>query len=827
MPRTHSRHLHLLISATLCLLSGALAFAQEAYRQPPPEITRILDAPRLPAAVASPDGSVLLLLQRDNLPPISELARPMLRLAGRRIDPERNAPHGPRAYSGLFIKRIADLVETPVAFPDGAGLGFPRWSPDGQRCAITVTRDNGVELWVVNLANASARALTGPVVNTLGPRPVWTPDGKSILVPLVVAGRGPAPERPRVPTGPVIQQNLGGKPAPVRTFQDLLEDQVSENQFDYYFTSQLALIDANTGAATPLGAPAIFTNADPSPDGRYILVERILRPYSYLVPMDDFPQSVEVWSIDGAPVRTLAKLPLADRVPIEGVITGPRSHQWRDTESTAQIVWAEALDEGDPKNKVDHRDRLMALNAPFTGEPSEVYRTEHRFMGLSYFEQSSLATIAEYDRDRRWIRAWIVDFDGKSEPRLFMDRSRNDRYADPGTPVETLNKAGRSVIRLENGIFFLSGRGATPEGDRPFLDRVDLATLNKTRMWRNEGEFYESVVDLLAADGTKILITRESPTVPPNYFVVSNDGGLPPIIKDLLNSKSAQSRAITNFPHPAPELLGITKKLVKYKREDGVDLSATLYLPADYREGDRLPLIVWAYPLEYNDPYTAGQVSGSPNRFTMFNGSSHLFLLTQGYAIMDNAAMPVVGDDPEVVNDTFIQQVVASAKAAIEHASSLGVADSDRVGVGGHSYGAFMTANLLAHCDLFRAGVARSGAYNRTLTPFGFQGERRTLWEAPEIYANLSPFMHADKINEPLLLIHGQLDNNPGTFPMQSERLYHAIKGNGGVVRLVELPEESHGYRARESIGHVLAEMVDWFDTYVKHAATSAEPSSN
>ena len=813
MPRRIIRSLCLSLSTLSCLLVALPALAQESYRQPPAEIARILDAPRLPLAIASPDGSVLLLLQRDNLPPISELARPMLRLAGRRIDPDRNGPHGPRSFVGLSIKRLSDLTETTVALPEGAGIGFPRWSPDGRCCVITVTRDNGAELWLINLADGSARALTGPIINALGPNPAWTPDGKSILVATIPSDRGAAPERNRVPAGPVTQQNLGGKPAPVRTYQDLLEDELSERQFDYYFTSQLALVDAASGAMKPLGAPAIFTTADPSPDGRYILIERILRPYSYLVPMGDFPQSVELWTIGGAPVRTLANIPLADRVPIEGVLTGPRRHQWRDTEGTAQIIWAEALDEGDPKNKVDHRDRIMTLAAPFDGAPTEAFRTEHRFVGLSNIQQCALSIVTEYDRDRRWIRSWIVDLDGKAEPRILVDRSRNDRYADPGTPVDTLNKAGRSVIRLENGNLFLSGRGATPEGDRPFLDRVNLTTLEKTRLWRNEGECYESVTDLLAADGTNILITRESPTEPPNYYAV--------------DTASNARRAITSFPHPAPELLGVTKKLVKYQRNDGVDLSATLYLPADYQEGQRLPLLVWAYPLEYNDPYTAGQVSGSPYRFTMFAGSSHLFLLTQGYAIMDNAAMPVVGDNPETVNETFITQIVASAKAAIEYAGSLGVADMDRVGVGGHSYGAFMTANLLAHCNLFRAGVARSGAYNRTLTPFGFQGERRTLWEAPDVYANLSPFMSADKINEPLLLIHGQLDNNSGTFPMQSERLYHAIKGHGGIVRLVELPEESHGYRARESIGHVLAEMVDWFDTYVKRSATSADPSIN
>ncbi len=809
----HSLSLRLALAALCGSLGAAPILAQQGYLEPPAEIARVLDAPRLPGVQVSPDGSVLLLLDRDNLPPIAELARPMLRLAGWRIDPDRNAPHGPRVFSGLSIKRLADLSQVRVNLPADAGIGTPQWSPDARRFFVPVTRENGVELWIVNPADASARALTGPIVNTLGPRPMWTPDGKSILAPLIPSDRGAAPERERVPTGPVIQQNLGGKPAPVRTFQDLLQDHLSERQFEYYFTSQLTLINVDTESVQKIADPLIYASADVSPDGRFILVEHVVRPYSYLVTMGSFPRSVEIWTIGGDPVRTLADIPLADRVPIQGVITGPRRHQWRDSAGSAQVMWAEALDEGDPKNEAPHRDRLMTLSAPFKGEPRELYRSEHRFMRLSFMQDSSNALLTEYDRDRRWIRSWLLDLGADSKPaRIFVDRSTNDRYGDPGTPLTTLNSAGRSVARVSDGAIFLSGSGATPDGDRPFLDRVNLATLEKERLWRNEGEVYESVEDLLAPDGSRLLTTRESPTEPPNYFAV----------EPFKQSR----RPITTFQHPAPELLGITKKLVKYDRADGVPHSATLYLPADYREGQRLPLIVWAYPREFNDPYTASQISGSPYRFTMFNGSSHLFLLTQGYAIMDNAAMPVVGDDPETVNDTFISQIVASAQAAIDHADSLGVADPARVGVGGHSYGAFMTANLLAHCDLFRAGIARSGAYNRTLTPFGFQGERRTLWEAPDVYSNLSPFMHAEKINEPLLLIHGQIDNNSGTFPMQSERLYHAVKGHGGVVRLVELPEESHGYRARESVGHVLAEMVDWFETYVKNASTSGETSA-
>jgi dipeptidyl aminopeptidase/acylaminoacyl peptidase len=531
------------------------------------------------------------------------------------------------------------------------------------------------------------------------------------------------------------------------------------------------------------------------------------------VPWYRFPRRVEVWDPQGQVVAELASLPLAERVPIQGVITGPRAHRWRSTAGTAQMLWVEALDDGDPRNEVPHRDRLMTVTAPFDGQPRELIRLEDRSAGWSEVAGGSLAMVSEYDRDERWVRTWMVDVesDGAGEPRLIEDRSVQDSYGDPGDPVLTLNAAGRSVVRVDDGHIYRAGSGASPDGDRPFLDRQDLATLATERLWQNAGEEYERVVEVLPPSNGRLrfLTRRETPSEPPNY--------------QLREAGQDERRALTAFSHPAPELLGITKQLVTYERDDGVSLSATLYLPPGHEAGggERLPLVVWAYPREFNDPSMAGQVRGSPHRFTMFSGTSHLFLLTQGYAIMDGATMPVVGSDPETVNDSFIDQIVASARAAIDAATALGVADPTRVGVGGHSYGAFMTANLLAHSDLFRAGVARSGAYNRTLTPFGFQAERRSFWEAPEVYFALSPFMHADQIDEPLLLIHGQEDNNSGTFPMQSERMYHAVKGHGGTVRLVMLPEESHGYRARESVLHTLAEMVDWFDHWVKQGDSS------
>ncbi len=796
------------LSAVLAgvLMVGGLAqsvLAQEAYRQPPADVVKILEAPSLPGVSLSPDRAVMVLMERETLPPIADMAAPMLRLAGYRVNPDTNAPHGPRTVVGLTLKQVSGGRETKVQLPADANIGGVRWSPDSKRFAFTITKENGVEVWVCDASSGKARSLSGATLNALGSDTVqWMPDSKTLLCQFVPAGRGSAPVAPRVPKGPVVQET-SGKVAPVRTYQDLLANPHDEALFDHYFVSQLAFLDADTGKRTDLGAPGVYSSVNPSPSGEFLLVERVERPYSYIVPAYLFGTTSEVWDRAGKNLATVWKHGLLEEIPIEGVPTGRRSIQWSSTEA-ARLFWAEALDGGDPKTKVPHRDKLMTLGAPFTGEPKEVLKTEHRFSGLTWIDAPDLALVTEYDRDKRWVRSWMVKPIAGGEPRLVWDRSIRDRYKDPGRPLTTLNAFGRSVVRVEGGWAYLSGSGASPEGDRPFLDRMDLESLAVERLWRCEGETYESIVDVLEAAGPRFMTSYETRNDPPNYFM-----------RDLASNARNQ---ITNFPDPAPQLRGITKELVKYQRADGVELSATLYLPAGYDKTSDgpLPLVVWAYPMEYNDPATAGQVSGSPYRFTRIGGTSHLFYLTQGYAIMDDAAMPVVGE-PETMNDTFVEQIVGAAKAAIDKAAEMGVGDPDRVGVGGHSYGAFMTANLLAHCDLFRAGVARSGAYNRTLTPFGFQSERRTFWEATQIYMNLSPFTHANKINEPLLLIHGEVDNNSGTFPIQSERLYAAVKGHGGTTRLVMLPHESHGYRAKESVMHTLAEMIDWFDLHVKH----------
>jgi dipeptidyl aminopeptidase/acylaminoacyl peptidase len=796
------------LSLLLLTCGAAATQAQQGYQKPPKAVLDILNAPPPPVVSFSPTRDHFVQLEANPYPTIAELAEPTLRLAGHRINPQTNGPHRPPRFVGLSLHSF-DMGKhpDPLAPPDTVHFGMPVWSPDGKHLAFTNTTGDAIELWVVDVAPVQIRRIGGVRLNACyGPAIHWMPDNQTLLCKLVVAERGQPPAAPKVPTGPTIQESVG-KQAPVRTYQDLLKNKHDEALFDYYFTAQLGLVDTKTEKVDFLGKPAIFASAQISPDGKHFLVAQEHRPYSYLHPSFAFPKEVEVWDRQGHVEFKLASLPLAEQVPIEGVPTGPRDYEWRPTEP-ATLVWVEALDGGDPRKAAPQRDRVLMLPFPFQASPAEIARTEQRFFGLVWGEKRELALLSDYDRDSRRRRTFVINADQPEQtPRKIWDRSVLDRYRDPGTPVMKTLANGHQALWQSGKFLFLSGAGASRTGDHPFLDRFDLETGASDRLFQSDPAVYESVVALAADKGPRFITRRESPQEPPNYFLRSTD--------------QKASEELTNFTDPTPQLRSIKKQLVTYKRADGVQLSFTLYLPPNYQSGQRLPTIVWAYPREFTDAGTAGQVAGSAQHFTTIGGISHLFLLTQGYAVLDGATMPVVGP-PETANNTFIEQIVASARAAIDKAVELGVTDRSRVGVGGHSYGAFMTANLLAHSDLFRAGVARSGAYNRTLTPFGFQSERRTLWEAPEIYLKVSPFQYANKIKTPILIIHGEADDNPGTFPVQSERLYQAIKGNGGTVRYVTLPLEAHGYQARESVEHTLYEMIAWFDKYVKNARVEA-----
>jgi len=776
--------------------------AQTPYKLPPKEVVDILDAAPTPFVLMSPRNDAMLLVDYRPHPSIELLAQPFLKLGGLRVNPEIGARQRLTHYTRLSIKWIQQNKTVTIDAPTDAKLGIPRWSFDGTKLAFTHDLADGVELWVADAATGKAKAIAGVRVNdVLTTSFQWMNDNTHLLVQAVPAGRGKMPETPKVPVGPNVEETAG-KISKMSTFQDLLRTPHDETLFEHFATSQLSIVNATTGEIKPVGAPAMLMNAESSPDGNYLLVTKLKRPFSYRVPYFYFTRSTEVWDANGKLVNLIADLPISDEIPTQGVATGPRSFEWQELHP-AKLAWVEALDGGDPLKKIPHRDKLMTLAAPFSSTPTETMPIQHRYAGIDWAARRDEAMLMEYDRDRRWRTTAILNLNDPQKTRkVVFDLSVNDAYNDPGRPVYDIRPNGETVLLQEGDWIYLRAGGASPTGERPRLDRFNLKTLAKQNIFRSPEKAYESFAAFTGKDRNAIVTRYESPTAPPNYF--------------LTDLKKNARTTLTDFKDPAPQLTGLKKDLVKYKRADGVDLSGTLYLPPNYQKATRLPLLVWAYPLEFSDAGTAGQVRGSPYQFTFFRGASPLFFVTQGYAVLMDATMPVVGD-PETMNNTYVEQIVGAGKAAIDKLDSMGVIDRNRVGVSGHSYGAFMTANLLAHSDIFAAGIARSGAYNRTLTPFGFQSERRSFWEAPDLYMKVSPFMHANKINEPILLIHGEADNNSGTFTIQSERLYQALKGNGATARLVLLPHESHGYTARESVLHTLAEMLEWADKYVKN----------
>ncbi len=781
------------------------------WQTPPEEIMKVLHAPELPWIWTAPTGEYLFLAEASSYPPLSEMAAPMHKLAGMRVNPANNSFHGDHGGTSPYIIRIEDGSQTTLELPDGAEVLQVSWNVDGQRFALAVGYSDRIELWTGSV-EGKIKKIENILLNPLLGNPVtWLPNQEGLLV-FRIPERGPAPTAPLIPAGPEIRRGDGATARSTYEARNLLETAYDDELFSYYTSSELVLVEPGTGKMKVLGGPAPYTNADFSPDGKYILIEYLVGPWSHEVAWWRFAMEAEIWNAQGEKVAGIYSYPLADAVPVHGEIEGPRSIGWRPT-APHTLYWVEALDGGDPMAEVPHRDRLMRLNAPFTGDAEEVFRAEHRIQPWMnvWAEEGGMLMLTENERMRRWRYTWLLDVD-KGTSRLWFDMDESDRYNNPGSPLRKQLPNGRWVMhQLKDGVYFL-GSGATEQGDRPFLDLRDLETGQTTRLFRCHPDRYESFV-AFAGDGDKFILRSESPVDVPNYYLAT----LGKKMKAAEGEATRQLKRvpITKFEDPTPELRQIKKQIVRYEREDGVPLSFQLHLPPGYQEGTALPTVIYAYPLEYASASTAGQVRGSTRRFMRLNGASHLYFLLQGYAVLDQTAMPMVGD-PETTYNTFVPQLVADAEAAVAKAVEMGVTDPERIGVIGHSHGGLMVANLLAHTDLFKAGIARSGSYNKTTQPFGFQSERRSLFEAREVYIQVSPTFFADKVNEPVLIIHGNDDSNPGTLTFQSEIFYEAVRGSGGTARLVLLPFEDHGYRSKESIEHVLWEQLGWFEKYVK-----------
>ncbi|MFC0656305.1 S9 family peptidase [Mongoliitalea lutea] len=794
--------------ACFCFLAMGLAQAQQAltYQTPPKEIADLVNASPTPSVSFSRSGEFMMVLERSGNPSIEDLAQPELRLAGIRINPATNGPSRSGSFENVVIKNTRSGEERRInGLPENPRLGSFSLSNDEKFIALTNTTNTGIALWVVDLSTMEAKQLTQESVNGVGGVDMsWTPDNK-IVYRAINPRRGNLPQAPLAPSGPTVQETSGNA-APSRTYQDLLTNAHDEDVFEYFMNSQLMILDLN-GNATPVANPGLISNMNLSPDGKYIRINYVKKPFSYLVPVSAFPYDVEIWDIQGKKITTIAEIPLAEVRPtgFDAVSTGKRAISWR-ADKPATLVWVEAQDGGDGRVKMEDREIVYMQDAPFNSTPVVLAKIGYRFGGISWSDDN-FALLSE-----RWsaTRQQRVSLINPSKPgqkgTVIIERSSDDIYNDPGSPVFTTNDFGRSVLLRKGDDVFMTSEGGSPQGSMPYLSAYNVKTKTERILWRSQAPFYERVTKVLNADATEFITLKESTDIQPNYWLVNTRRRIAP-------------RQITQFAHPFESIKGINKQLVKYKRKDGLDLSAIVYTPEGYDPATDgpLPVVMWAYPREYKSAAVAAQVRGSQYTFTRLSWGSPIYWVTQGYAIMDQTEMPIVGEGDDEPNDFFLEQLVANAEAAIDYIASTGIGDRNRIGVGGHSYGAFMTANLLSHSDLFAAGIARSGAYNRTLTPFGFQYEQRTIWEAPEVYSNMSPFMHANKVKTPILLIHGEADNNSGTFPIQSERYYNALKGHGATTRLVFLPHESHGYAAKESILHTLWEQHEWLEKYVKN----------
>ncbi|HBT10116.1 MULTISPECIES: S9 family peptidase [Leeuwenhoekiella] len=797
-----------LLSLFLLLTASVVAQVNLDYQKPPQEILDLVDVPRAPWVLMNTEGDTMLLMYRDSYKTIAGLSEEELRLGGLRINPKTNIGSRTTFYKNIKIKGIEETEAREInGLPEDAQLSNFNWSPDESKMAFTNTIENGVQVWILDLETATAKRVTEAFVNANMGNPIsWFKDGKSLLVNMLPATRKELINTAEaVPTGPTISTSDGSK-AQNRTYQDLLQNPNDVFNFEQLATSALVKVNLD-GTSTLWKDAAMYSDVSFSPDGTYIMTSTIHKPFSYIVPYYRFPETVTVYDQDGTEVKVVNETPLLEELP-QGFMatqTGKRRISWR-ADQPATLYWVEALDQGDPEVQVDYRDQVFMQKAPFTGAAQKVIKTINRFSGITWGDST---TAVAYDRwwNTRNTKTYVFNpSDGSSTGEVISDRSYQDTYSDPGNFVTQDNEYGRSVLTLVDGHAYLMGDGFSDKGQFPFIDKINLATQETERIY--ESAYTDKLEDLqkvLDIESGNVLVRIEAPTEYPNYYIRN------------LNDNSLDQ--ITAFENPFKSIQDVHKELITYKREDGLELSGTLYLPVGYdmEKKEKKPMLLWAYPREYKDKNSASQTTTNPNEFTYPYYGSMVYWVTRGYVVLDDAAFPIVGEGDEEPNDTFRSQLVANAKAAIDAVDALGYIDRDRVAVGGHSYGAFMTANLLSHSNLFAAGIARSGAYNRTLTPFGFQSEERSYWEAPEIYYEMSPFMHADKMKTPLLLIHGVADNNSGTYPLQSERYFNALKGLGATARLVMLPKESHGYAAKESILHMLWEQDQWLEKYVKN----------
>lgn len=632
------------------------------WQSPPEDWLQVLHAPQYFMSWTAPGGRHLLLADPVLYPTLAELAAPMHKLAGMRVNPATNGFQGEHGGTSPRLVRIEDGGTMPLDLPQGAELLDVEWTADGRRFALIVALSDHIGLWTGSVQGGLAVARDITLHPLLGAPVRWLPDQQRLLLRAVPA-RGPAPAPPAIPAGPEVMEGSGASARSTYEARNLLETAHDDALFDYFAASELIVYDPASGEKEAIGKPVHYANAEFSPDGGYLLVERLVQPWSHEVACWRFATEIEVWDARGGFVARIASLPVADQVPVHGVPLGPRSVSWRPT-APHQLVWVEALDGGNPVAKASHRDRLMSLNAPFHDAPREIFRAEHRIVPeWNAWGEGGRLMLTQLERIRRWRYVWLLDVD-KGTSRPWFDLDEDDRYGDPGFPLLQPLANGRLVLHQKGDAVYFRGSGASDQGDRPFLDLRRLDGKGSERLFRSDPKRYDVFV-AFAGDEDHFIMQSESPKDMPNYFLAALGKAIRAPQGE--GSRALKRRPITRYADPVPQLRRIEKRLVRYARQDGVPLSFRLLLPPGYKKGERLPTVLYAYPMEYSGAATAGQVSGSTQRFMRMIGSSHLFFLLRGYAVLDQTTMPMVGD-PETTYDTFVPQLKADAEAAVAKA---------------------------------------------------------------------------------------------------------------------------------------------------------------
>ena len=828
--------------------------ANEAYVRPPDVIAKLVTAPRhlsVSLTQPSPDRKYFIKEQSNGLPTVSAFGKPHLYFGGLQVDPAANRSRTltTRGAVALSLIDAATGTSTNIDVPKGATISSTSWSPDGKQIAFVANFETASHVFVADVATRKSTQVTKtPLLATLVTSVDWTADGTGIIAVLVPEPRAAQPVKPVVATGPRVQLWTDGKPSPQRNFYSLLEEPYDGDLMEWYVTGQLAVIDVKTKAARKVGLPAMIRSVDMSPNGEYLRVVTMQKPFSYIVQYSSFGVNDEIWDRGGKVVATIEKRPLreAPNDDDDDDDSGERrSLAWIPDGSGMVYIVSDRPARGDSAAAPpaagrtggrggsgagnNRPDRVIKWNAPFgPGDTTTLYRHTGPLSGVAFTDDGKMlfgagtaggqGEIFALRLDNPTHKYTIVRQRGYT-PSLGGRGGRGGGrggagdslsfYNNPGALLTRRGAAGGQVVMLSSdSAVFLSGtqyfRDFLQNAPRAFVDKVDLRTGNKTRLFQSATDAVETVAAPLDDDFSKAIVVRESKAEVANSY--------------LRDMKAGTMTRLTNNTDVTPEFTQAIRKRVVVTRPDGITFVVRVTLPADYREGTRLPAMFWLYPYEYTSQaeYDRTLRTENVNRFPTGGTRTIEYLATQGYAVA-NFDPPIMGESGRM-NDNYVSDLRMNLYAVIDELDRQGWIDRNRLGIGGHSYGAFTTANALVHTPFFKAGIAGDGMYNRTLTPNGFQSERRDLWDGQSTYLEVSPMLYVDQMQGALLMYHGMEDQNVGTTLISSIRMMQALRGQGKVSALYMYPYEDHGPATEETLLDLWGRWTAWLDIYVKNA---------